>query len=77
MALIIFNFHPEDDTYSPMAVFKDDDTVVTRNPRLKSALESLGDVDSIEDEFNDGQSYSTGRYDENEAMAVLTKAGMV
>ena len=76
MAIVIFSVHHEDNSYSPMAVVKDNGEVVSPNSRLKSLLEKLGNSDIIESELNNGQSKVTGRFPEERAMEILQQSGI-
>lgn len=74
MAIVVFTVHHEDNTYSPMAVIKDDGEVVSDNPRLVASLNRMGTSEKIEDMFNNGQSKVTGRFPEARALEMLEQA---
>lgn len=74
MAIIVFSVHQEDNTYSPMAVIKDDGSVVSDNLRLATALTRLGSSERIEALFNNGQSKVTGRFPEARALEILEQS---
>lgn len=74
MAIVVFTVHHEDDTYSAMAVIKDDGSVVSDNPRLVSLLNRMGTSERIEASCNNGQSMVTGRFPEPRALEILEQA---
>ncbi len=71
MSIVVFIAHHEDNTYSPMAVIKDNGEVVSDNPRLVALLNRLGTSEKIEASLNNGQSMVTGRFPESRALALL------
>lgn len=74
MAIVVFSVHHEDNTYSAMAVIKDDGSVVSDNERLTAVLNRAGTSEKIEALFNNGQSKVTGRFPEAKALALLAQA---
>ena len=74
MAIIVFSVHHEDNTYSPMAVIKDDGSVVSDNERLTAVLNRASTSERIEAMFNNGQSKVTGRFPEAKALEILEQA---
>ena len=74
MAIVVFSIHHADNSYSPMAVIKDDGGIVCENPRLTTLLKRLGSNDKVEQSLNNGQSKATGRFSEERALELLKQA---
>ena len=74
MAIVVFSVQHEDNSYSPMAVVKDNGDIISPNPRLEALLKSFKSMEGIEASFNNGQSKVTGRFPEDKAIKLLEKA---
>jgi hypothetical protein len=74
MALLIMTIHSEDDSYSPIAVVKDDGEIITPNKRLQRALKRYSSPDEMANVLNNGQSKVTTSMPEEQAMKLLQSA---